>query len=158
MAHYRLSSALELGTSLGVGTTCMATGNPEAIVTTIEGCPNTHAEANAAFEAMGLTSIESIQSTFNEAIPTLGDRTFDLVFIDGHHDGDALLSYLKQLRPHAHDDTFFILDDIRWSTSMKHAWEQIVADPEFHVSIDLFRMGIVLLRPQQEKEHFVIRL
>lgn len=158
MHHYKLQSALELGTSIGIGAVSMATGNKEADITTIEGCPNTRKEAIEIFEALDLSNIESLEGTFKDVIPTLPDKKYDLIFIDGHHDGNATLQYVEQLLPHAHDDTFFILDDIRWSPSMKSAWEQLKMDERFHVSIDLFRMGMILLRPQQEKEHFDILL
>lgn len=158
MHYYSFENALELGTSLGVGTVCMATGNKDALITTIEGCPNTHQAAVENFKALEIGNIQSIQGTFFEVLPNLKDASYDLIFIDGHHDGDALVSYVEQLLPKATADTLFLLDDIRWSTSMKKAWEKLAADSRFHVSIDLFRMGILSLRPQQAKEHFVIRL
>ncbi len=158
MQHYELKSALELGTSVGIGSVSMATGNENAQITTIEGCPNTRKEALSNFEAVKASNITSLEGTFLEVIPTLPNETYDLIFIDGHHDGEALLKYIELLLPHAHEDTFFILDDIRWSPSMKSAWEQLKQDERFHVTIDLFRMGMVLLRPQQEKEHFEILL
>lgn len=158
MKHYQLNSALELGTSLGIGTTCLSTGNSGAIVTTIEGCPNTYQEAVSNFDFLGLSNVDARLGTFSKVIPELERENYDLIFIDGHHDGEALLDYIDQLIVHSHDDTFFILDDIRWSKSMKHAWNMLVADDRFHVSIDLFRMGVLLRRPQQNKEHFDILL
>lgn len=158
VSHYKLKNVLELGTSVGVGTTHLALGNPEVKVSTVEGCPETYRIANNTFNALELNNIESINATFKEYIPKI-DReiSYDLIFIDGHHDGRALLEYIEMLLPHSHSETFIILDDIRWSSSMKESWERIIPDDRFHVTIDLFRMGIALLRPQQEKEHFVIR-
>ncbi|GAB5418637.1 MAG: class I SAM-dependent methyltransferase [Crocinitomicaceae bacterium] len=156
MQHYQLESALELGTSLGIGSICLATGNENAIITTIEGCPNIHSEAKSNIEAIGADNINPLVGTFKDVLPKLPDTKFDLIFIDGHHDGKALISYVEQLLPHAHEETFFLLDDIRWSKSMKSAWEQLKSDKRFHVTIDFFRMGMIVLRPQQEKEHFDI--
>jgi hypothetical protein len=41
---------------------------------------------------------------------------------------------------------------------MYDAWIKIMNDPKYHLSIDLFRMGIISLRPGQEKEHFTLKL
>ena len=156
--HYQLENVLELGTSVGVGTIHLALGQSKANITTIEGCPETHRVATDNFKALEINNITAINSTFKDYLPNIPkETTFDLIFIDGHHDGDAMLEYMEMLFLHAHTDTFFILDDIRWSSSMKAAWKKVIADDRFHVTIDLFRMGIALLRPQQEKEHFVIR-
>lgn len=158
MNHYQLKSALELGTSLGIGTVSIATGNDNATITTLEGCPNTYREALENFTALNIDSIDAKNGTFSELIPTLPKTKYDLIFIDGHHDGEAMLTYLEQLLPHTHDDTFILLDDIRWSESMKTSWDRLKSDERFHVTIDLFRMGMILKRPQQEKEHFDILL
>jgi predicted O-methyltransferase YrrM len=99
-----------------------------------------------------------IHSTFDEYLAQNPKEIFDLVFIDGHHDGEALLRYLDALKNNTHDDTIFILDDIRWSVSMFDAWQKIIADPKCHVTMDFFRMGMVVRRPMQRKEHFVVKV
>ncbi|NVK64322.1 MAG: class I SAM-dependent methyltransferase [Flavobacteriales bacterium] len=154
--HYAPDSILELGTSLGIGSTYLNLGNTESILTTVEACKNTRSIAQESLSKK--KNIESVLSTFSDFIAHLPkEKQFDLIFIDGHHDGAALLEYLDQLQAHAHDETLFILDDIRWSNSMVSAWEKIVADSRFHLSMDLFRVGIVARRSHQQKEHFVIR-
>jgi len=157
VSHYKPKKVLEFGTSLGLGTVCMASGNSLTEVTTIEGCPNTYTIAQDNFQMVGLSNIQSLNLTFNDYIETLSDEIFDLVFIDGHHDGTALRHYLEKLQGHTHNATIFVLDDIRWSDSMFEAWNEIQSDPQYHVTIDLFRMGMIVRREEQEKEHFVIR-
>ena len=83
---------------------------------------------------------------------------FDLVFIDGHHDGKALIKYIKDLEGHTHDQTIFILDDIRWSKSMLDSWNNLIKSDAFNLSMDFFRMGILVKRPNQVKEHFTLKL
>jgi predicted O-methyltransferase YrrM len=156
--HYEPQRILELGTSLGNGTLQLSLGNPKTLVTTIEGCPDTVKTAQQNFDKLGLKNIELINSTFDNFLSTLTDASFDLVFIDGHHDGTALLKYLEALEPFIHEKTIMVLDDIRWSKSMFKAWKQIVSNDRYHVTIDLFRVGLITKRPQQHKEHFIIRM
>ena len=155
---YSPKTILEFGTSLGVGTAYLQLGNPAAAITTIEVCENTRKKALENFKTLGLEEIVSQQMTFDAYLKTLpASASFDLIFVDGHHDGEALLNYMKQLRSFAHDETIFILDDIRWSTSMLHAWNEIVEDKNYHVTLDFFRFGIVVPRKHQVKEHFTLK-
>lgn len=155
---YSPKTILEFGTSLGVGTAYMQLGNPDASITTIEACENTRKKALENFEILGLNNVDSQNMTFDSYLKTTPASTsFDLIFVDGHHDGEALISYMKQLRPYAHDETLFVLDDIRWSASMLEAWNKIVADENYHVTLDFFRFGIVVQRKHQVKEHFILK-
>ena len=156
--HYKPDRVLELGTSIGNGTLQFSLGNHDALITTVEGCPETARIAQNNFNSLELQNIELINSTFDDYFSNLKQASFDLVFIDGHHDGNALLRYLAIITPFVHDDTIIILDDIRWSKSMLKAWHQIVSSENYSVSIDLFRIGIILRRSQQHKEHFTLRM
>lgn len=155
-SHYKPKRILEFGTSLGIGTLFMSNGNSDSSIITVEACPATRNCALKNFSKFKSTSIESIQNTFDSFLKCYAGDPFDLVFIDGHHDGEALIEYIIRLTPFTHNDTIFVLDDIRWSNSMYNSWKKIVESENFHVTMDLFRMGIIIPRFQQEKEHFVL--
>lgn len=147
---------LEFGTSLGVGTLHLHLGNPNAKIITVDACKNTQETAKKYFPIKD--KISFVNQTFSDFLAQIDPQTFDIIFVDGHHDGDALKNYLLQLQAFSHEETIFILDDIRWSDSMLNAWNELRISDDFHVSIDLFRMGILVKRPHQQKEHFVLRL
>lgn len=155
---YNPQQILEFGTSLGIGTIHLAKGNPDVTVTTIEACPETAKIALENFEKTGTENIHLLNKTFEDFLKEENRSMYDIIFIDGHHDGIALLRYVDLLEKHIHDDTFIILDDIRWSDSMFSSWKRLKDDNRFNVSIDLFRMGILLKRSGQKKEHFTVRL
>lgn len=157
-AFYKPEHILEFGTSLGIGTIHFSKGNSDSNIVTVEACQATRNEALENFRKLNCTNIESTLATFSSFLETYTGEKFDLVFIDGHHDGTALKNYLELLNPFTHNDTFFILDDIRWSNSMFEAWKELCASQDYHVTMDLFRMGIILKRTQQEKEHFVVSI
>lgn len=156
--YLKVEQALELGTSLGIGTAAMATGNTARILT-VEGCPQTAGIAEKQFREFGLTNIELKVGSFERILEKLpGSPSFDLVYLDGNHQKEATLRYFEQLLPTAHNDSVFIFDDIHWSKDMEEAWEEIKKHPEVKVTIDTFQWGLVFFRREQEKEHFVIRV
>jgi hypothetical protein len=81
----------------------------------------------------------------------------DYVFFDGHHALEPTLKYFELCLKKAHNSSIFVFDDIRWSDEMKLAWEKIKNHPKVNVTIDLYTMGVVFFRKEQEKEHFVLR-
>jgi predicted O-methyltransferase YrrM len=120
----------------------------------IEGCPETYSIAK---ENLKPYPIALINNTFKNVIQSFSEEKFDLVFIDGHHDGKALIEYLDALSPFTHKNTVFILDDIRWSNSMLDSWNKLKGSDSYHLSMDFFNMGILVKRPQQVKENFILR-
>lgn len=155
--YYQPTSVLEFGTSIGIGSIHFASGNKNATVVTIEACPETHLLAIENFKKINYDNIAPLNCTFDTFLSTKPTLKFDVIFIDGHHDGTALLKYCEELKPNIHDNTLLIIDDIRWSQSMFDAWNTLKESDDFHVSIDLFRMGIIVPRQIQEKERFVLK-
>lgn len=147
---------LELGTSLGVGTMHLHLGNSNSEITTIEGCPATFKFTGEQYFFKSEDKIQTIESKFQDFLE--GDESkYDLIYIDGHHDGEATLNYLELLANNSHDETIYILDDIRWSDDMFEMWNGLVDNTRYHLTIDFFRMGIISKRSHQQKEHFILK-
>ncbi|NQX91046.1 MAG: class I SAM-dependent methyltransferase [Flavobacteriales bacterium] len=147
--------ALELGTSLGVTTAYLAKAVQEELIT-IEGDPATSSIAIANLKQLQISNTLVVNNTFDKAIPTLTGQ-FDLIFIDGHHHGPSVLKYLELLAPYMSDDVCVIVDDIRWSDDMFQAWQTLIGDQQFHVSLDFFELGMLFKKPTQAREHFMLR-
>lgn len=157
--YFSPAAVLELGTSFGLTTLYLARGASTGHVHTIEGCPETVAIARHHFDLLNFTNITSVQGSFSERLPqTLRaiDR-LDLVFIDGHHAMIPTLKYFEQCLDFTHDNSVLIIDDIHWTPDMEAAWEAIKVHPRVTVTVDLFHMGLVFLRKEQEREHFRLR-
>ena len=97
-------------------------------------------------------SIETLSSVVNR------EPLLDFIFIDGNHRKEPTLLYFEQILPVTNNDTIIVFDDIHWSEEMEQAWKQIKRYPQVRGTIDLFFIGIVLLRNEfKEKQHFSIR-
>lgn len=158
-AYFKPGIILELGTALGISTSYLAFGNPEGTVITIEGDPETATLAQKNFEYLGLNNIRIIIKNFNEIHfgSVTGNRSPDLIFVDGNHRMDATINYFNLLLPHLKDNTVLVLDDIHWSAGMEAAWKTIKQHPRVTISLDLFRMGILFFRRELSKEDYIIR-
>ncbi len=150
---------IELGTCLGITTLYLQQGAPTAKIYTLEGCPQTAGVASESFTATNAESVNLITGNFDDTLPpvinTLSE--LDFVFIDGNHQKEATLKYFNWCLPKVNENTVLIFDDIYWSEGMKEAWNQIKANPQVTVTIDLFWIGLVYFKPGQAKEDFYLR-
>lgn len=159
VSHYQLKNGLELGTSLGIGSAYITFNTGLEQLISIEGCSSIYKSASQNIERLGLTNVQLINGEFDKVLDEIlsNQKTLDIAYIDGNHQYEATMHYFKKILDRAHDETFMIFDDINWSTGMRKAWDEICTHPDIHVSMEFFRMGIVLKRPEQAKEHFVLK-
>lgn len=176
-AYFKSQRVLELGTHLGMGATALCLGAKPKRIITVEGCPETAQFTKNNFNRWSQNSpdlrrIELHNNNFEDFLneflgpedlrdsktPHYAQSNFDLIYLDGHHDGLATLRYFESLKKHTHDTSVLIIVDIHWSKGMSDAWQQIVQDPRVSVSIDTFFCGFLFFHPTQAKEDFIIRL
>ena len=156
--YFKLSSVLELGTSLGMGTYAFALANENSKIITIEGCKNTSNFTQSQFQDLGIDNTYFNIGAFSFEIEKLEQKHFDCIYFDGHHNKEATIQYFEALIPKVHNDSIFIFDDIYWSKEMTEAWDYIKAHKAVTVTVDCFHLGFVFFRKEQAKEHFRIRL
>ena len=153
-------AVFELGTNLGVSGAYLlhalaATGKPFHF-TTLEGiaqlCERSAAHFATIVDPSRFTVVPGLyEDTF---APTLAaaDR-YDLLFIDGDHRGEPTVGYFEALKPHLRDQSLLLFDDIYNNPGMTRAWERIRSDERVTYSVDLYKLGIVVVddneRPQQ---------
>ena len=160
VTYFQPASVLELGTSLGITTAYLASANNQVAVTSMEGAPAIAEQALEVIAKAGISNVTIITGNFDDTLPVwLKEQTqIDFAFIDGNHRYEPTMRYFQWLKEKAHDQTILIFDDIHWSAEMEQAWAAIQADPAVTLTIDLFFIGIVFFRPeQQQKAHFRIR-
>jgi predicted O-methyltransferase YrrM len=160
--HYKPSTILELGTSLGLSTAYLAAAAPETNDTkvyTIEGSPAIAEVARANLRSLNLDAclhLGNFDTVLPELLPTI--QPPGLVFVDGNHRLEPTVRYFHLVLQHVARPAILIFDDIHWSAEMEQAWAAIRADPRVGLTIDLFFLGFVFLRDEfKVKQDFVIR-
>jgi predicted O-methyltransferase YrrM len=156
--RFEPQTMIELGTSLGIGSLYQSLGNPNGQLTTFEGCPNTAELARQQFEKAGINPT-IVEGNFDDTLPPFlhSIDKLDWAFIDGNHQKEPTVRYFNQCLEKCQNDSILLFDDIYWSKGMAEAWENIKAHDRVTVTLDMFQVGIVFLRTEQPKQHFIIR-
>lgn len=150
---------LEFGSSLGISTMYLAASCPETTVITMEGCKNTSEIASRNFKEAGLSNIRLLNGSFDELLPVVRNENVrpGLVFIDGNHRKEPVISYFSQVAEMSDSRTVVIIDDINSSQEMAQAWNEIKNHRNVTLSVDVFRMGMVFFRDGLNRSGYVIR-
>lgn len=158
--QYQPGQILELGTSLGLTSAYLAEAAPHGQLVTLEGAEEVADRAARNLEQLGLSNVRIVRGNFDQTLPAILAQSgpVDFVFLDGNHRKEPTLRYFEQLKPHLHQGSVLVFDDIHWTTEMEEAWTLIQQDPRVQCSIDLFFIGIVFFRDAfREKQDFTIR-
>jgi predicted O-methyltransferase YrrM len=150
---------LELGTSLGLSSAYMALASPDSKITTIEGSTEIAKSAQKNFDILDLQNIKLVTGQFDQVLPDLLNKIpqLDLAFIDGNHQKEPTIRYFEHCLAKSVNDTILVFDDIHWSEGMEAAWKTIQQHPSVTLTVDLFFMGLVFLKKELTKQHFIIR-
>lgn len=158
--YYQPNTILELGTSLGITTSYLASANTNASITTMEGSNQIAKIAATNFDRLGLKNINQILGNFDTTLPEALKNLskIDFAFLDGNHRYLPTINYFNAILPKISNDSIIILDDIHWSKEMEQAWNEIKNHPSVTLSIDLFFIGIIFFKAEfKTKQHFSIR-
>lgn len=156
--YFKPKYILELGTSLGISTLYLSRSG-QAKVTTVEGSHVVAKIAAKNFKTFYRNNISLVNEEFSSALDHFIEthQFFDLIFIDGNHQYDAVKHYFEVLKSLTDKNSIIIFDDIHWSSGMQRAWNEIINDDNVTMSIDLYQFGVVFFKNELSKQHFIIR-
>jgi predicted O-methyltransferase YrrM len=156
--HLHAVNVVELGTSLGFGTFCLALGSDKGRVYSIEASQEQIDIAREELGNAGITNAELIEGTFRNVLPdTLaGIECLDLVYFDGDHRKESVRWQFRQCLGKMHSGSVFVVGDINWSTEMNEAWRELCGEPSVTLSMDLFHCGLLFFRKGMTRQHFTL--
>ncbi len=151
-------NVLELGTSLGITTMYLASPNKQNSVTTMEGCPAFCRIAQENFAEQGLSNITVVEGDIDKTLPSVLQRLpqLDFVYFDANHLYEPTMRYWNACLPKLHKKSVCVFDDIHHSAEMERAWNEIKAQKNVRVSLDLYHVGILFFDPEIPKQDYII--
>lgn len=145
---------LELGTSLGISAAYLSSRDKSNLIT-VEGDPTVATIASEWLREMNRSNVTVVHDTFRHYLNN-DQPDADLAFIDGDHTYEGTMWYAEYFLSKPHIPDLLVFDDIYWSAGMTRAWKELCERKEF-ITIDLFRLGLLFPKRDQEPEHFVLK-
>ncbi len=147
----------ELGTSLGITTSYLASVDSKSICYSFEGSSALIDVAKENVQLLGLSNINFIKGDIDKTLELILAKKdkLDFVFFDANHTKEATLRYFRACLNQISEKAVFVFDDIHLSKGMFEAWKEIVKNPKVRVSFELLSMGIVYFSPHLQKQDYV---
>lgn len=156
--HTHSKNIVELGTSLGVTTSYLASVESSNIYT-VEADRNIQKIAQQSWDHLSMQNIFSYSFDLNEKWSLLACEMelIDLLFIDANHRKEAMIRYYFQALPYMHQRSVVVFDDIYWSEETEQAWEILKNREEVTLSFDIFQMGVLFFDKNLSKEDYTLK-
>lgn len=165
--QHRSPYFLEIGTNLGVSGSYILEAlkdKSDSTFITMEGVSQLCEISNSQFETISQNQKYKIiqglyETTFSEVLSQ--NINFNILFIDGNHKKSATMKYFNNLKSKINLPAVFIFDDINWSDEMRQAWSIIKSDSDVSYSIDMFKLGIVIINKKTNRtpqKHYNLHL
>ena len=155
--YLNASKILETGTSLGINTLYLASSNAENVIT-IEGSKIISLHAAKHFKKLKAEKIRLVNGTLQDVLEQEIVRYKpDFYFLDADHKSSSVAFCIDLILKHTPNTKCIVIHDIYWSKDMKELWADLVEDPRFVLSIDVFQAGILFPKLEMPKQHFVLR-
>jgi predicted O-methyltransferase YrrM len=140
-------TVLELGSCAGISGSYLASASCVRKFVTVEASPELARLAEAHIRRVASAEISVHTAFFDDALdavlPTFAEG-LDLAYVDGQHEGRATLHYLHRLEQRLHPGSIVIFDDVRWTTDMEQAWEELCGTRGVEAAVMLGRLGVLV--------------
>ena len=144
-------NCLELGTCLGISAAYVSAAlrlNEKGRLYSIEGGEQVFERAKSTLTNLHLPTDGIVCGVFGETLPWLLPQieSLQFVYIDGHHDGEAMQKYVDEIFPRMDPGSVLIVDDLTWSKSMRLSWKNIRTHERVACYADILTLGICYLK------------
>lgn len=148
------SQILETGTGTGFSSACLALGNRDAIVHTVEALKPLIELASKTHNSHGIKNIRYHQGELNNVLHDVCKtvKTIDAAYLDANHTYEATIRYFNTMLPFLTTKAFVIVDDIHWSKGMNTAWLELCRHPRVTLALDFYRLGVLFLSDDFSRE------
>ncbi|MEP4531754.1 MAG: hypothetical protein ABJ004_01620 [Cyclobacteriaceae bacterium] len=155
--YLQAQTVLETGAAAGINAASLSHSTAHKIVT-MEGSVEIAQLARQTINKFGKQDVDIIEGEITDTFAdSLSEYSPNLIFLDADHRKDTIRFYIDEISKMKQPPKCILIHDIYWSKDMKEAWLEVVQNPTFSLTIDLFEVGLVFPNYQMEKQHFRIK-
>ena len=158
VSFYKARNVLELGGHFGRGTFAMGSAleREGTSITSIEGCPKTIEVAKVYLNEGELLNYTILEGAFASVLKHLAktNKSYDLIYIDGHHTAEALLDLIPICHSLLNEKGVIAVDDIFWNYAVHKAWRKSIQRTKPWASFEFLNFGYMFFDTKGLNQQF----
>ena len=158
VSFYKARNVLELGGHFGRGTFAMGSAleREGTSITSIEGCPETIEVAKVYLNEGELLNYTILEGAFASVLKNLAktNKSYDLIYIDGHHTAEALLDLIPICHSLLNEKGVIAVDDIFWNYAVHKAWRKSIQRTKPWASFEFLNFGYMFFDTKGLNQQF----
>ena len=158
VSFYKARNVLELGGHFGRGTFAMGSAleREGTSITSIEGCPETIEVAKVYLNEGELLNYTILEGAFASVLKNLAktNKSYDLIYIDGHHTAEALLDLIPICHSLLNKKGVIAVDDIFWNYAVHKAWRKSIQRTKPWASFEFLNFGYMFFDTKGLNQQF----
>lgn len=152
-----IETVLETGTATGINTACLSQSTAKQVVS-LEGSEDIFSIAERTINQFDCKNVKLVLGNVKDIFePALDQYLPELIFLDADHRSATISFYLSAIDKMKTPPKCILIHDIYWSRDMHGAWDNIVKDKKYKLTIDLFECGIIFPDFPGEKQHYSLQ-
>jgi predicted O-methyltransferase YrrM len=155
--YFQPEKILQIGSTMGLSTLYLSSYRPGLTCVSIETVPEYTSISRWVYQKAARTAIDLQAGDYQTLLPLALERMGKVDFVYFNTPIETFPSQLFDIcLKYAHNDTAFVIEDIRVNKSMRKFWKTVCEHPKVSVSIDLYSAGIVLFNKNLHKQMYKI--
>lgn len=157
--HNKAKTIIEIGTQSGLQTIYLSKTNSKAKIYTIEEQHTAAQTAQTNFQHYNTQNIQLIEGPTNTKLPKLLETIdkIDLLCLNNTQTPSAIIKYYNMAKTKKTNNSIFVIYNPHQTKIINNAWTEITTDPEANITLDLYKIGIVIFQTEIPKQNYTIR-
>lgn len=145
------TTIIEIGRTSGISTMYLASNDSRSTVFSLSD--------DSPTDLFRLSGYNNIQQLPSDRLPSILSQidSLDMLVVKSVAGTPDIYHIYNLARERQRDGSIFVFEGIHSSPERESQWNSILHSPDVTLSIDLFHLGIVWLRRELRKQHYIVK-
>ncbi len=156
--YFKPKNILQIGPSIGLSTLYLTSYLSGLRCISLENIPEYESISQWVYNKGARTSVDLRIGEYTQLLPNILEEfnSLDFVYFNLRTEQTRTKWIIDECIKFVHNDTIFVIGNIKTNGYMRNVWKEICNHPETTVTVDLFSIGIVFFNKKLHKRNYIV--